>query len=638
MKTVLVTCVGSGVGQSVIDSLNLKREYKIIGCDGNPNVYAHSYCDEFFVVPGLYSEGYVDFILNLCLENKVDVVVPGHDHELVMFANQHDLFKMNGIEVVVSEPEIIAISRDKKEWFDFFEPLGCKIVPTVSVGDFIKNPDVTILPAIVKPAGGSASQGIYIINDLSELKGLNEDDIIQPYLFPEETDENYQKIYNAVKKGKFLQMSEVSIQLIFNSKAEFSGIFISKNTLKNGVPVFVDTINPDSFEYIDEILKFVPILESHGVRGPVNIQGRVTPKGLYFFEMNMRFTGITGNRALLGFNEVSFLVNDFLGLECKLNGYSFNKVGVRQVACTTIPRQGDRIGHEVLTVLGAGSNLGESYLKGTSRNYNRVNLIVRKESLRSYQDKFEGLSNVFFVAHDDCGLEQVLCQTDTLINFVSALAFKEDAEKYDAIRFVQKMVVKISKAKINKVINISSQSVYSQGLNVSKDEKDIVECNNAYSFQKLMIEELFGSIKNYNPLSKVTSLRLSRVICPEIKGQSGFFGDIIKDIKAKNAVNIDNPMNNTNLVHVDDIVFAIDFVLNRMNENSVPSVLNVGGENISMQDYIDLVVKLVKPSENKITLNKSKEVKSSSMIDCKVINEMGWSATYKAEDIIKHLI
>lgn len=638
MKTVLVTCVGSGVGQSVIDSLNLKREYKIIGCDGNPNVYAHSYCDEFFVVPGLYSEGYVDFILNLCLENKVDVVVPGHDHELVMFANQYDLFKMNGIEVVVSEPEIIAISRDKKEWFDFFEPLGCKIVPTVSVGDFIKNPDVTILPAIVKPSGGSASQGIYIINDLSELKGLNEDDIIQPYLFPEETDENYQKIYNAVKKGKFLQMSEVSIQLIFNSKAEFSGIFISKNTLKNGVPVFVDTINPDSFEYIDEILKFVPILESHGVRGPVNIQGRVTPKGLYFFEMNMRFTGITGNRALLGFNEVSFLVNDFLGLECKLNGYSFNKVGVRQVACTTIPRQGDRIGHEVLTVLGAGSNLGESYLKGTSRNYNRVNLIVRKESLRSYQDKFEGLSNVFFVAHDDCGLEQVLCQTDTLINFVSALAYKEDAEKYDAIRFVQKMVVKISKAKINKVINISSQSVYSQGLNVSKDEKDIVECNNAYSFQKLMIEELFGSIKNYNPLSKVTSLRLSRVICPEIKGQSGFFGDIIKDIKAKNAVNIDNPMNNTNLVHVDDIVFAIDFVLNRMNENSVPSVLNVGGENISMQDYIDLVVKLVKPSENKVTLNKSKEVKSSSMIDCKVINEMGWSATYKVEDIIKHLI
>src|SRR5690554_8062534 len=94
MKTVLVTCVGSGVGQSAIDSLNLKREFFIIGCDGNPNVYAHSFCDCFFVVPGLYSEGYVDYILQLCIENNVDIVIPGHDHELVLFARDYEKFEI----------------------------------------------------------------------------------------------------------------------------------------------------------------------------------------------------------------------------------------------------------------------------------------------------------------------------------------------------------------------------------------------------------------------------------------------------------------------------------------------------------------------------------------------------------------
>src|SRR5690606_31501758 len=146
---------------------------KIIGCDGNPNVYAHSFCDDFFVVPGLYSAGYTDHILNLCVENKVDIVVPGHDHELVLFAKEYHKFKENNIEIVVSEPEIIVISRDKQDWYNFFAPLGCKIVPTISVSSFLEKPDKSILPAIVKPSGGSASQGIHIINELNELDGLN---------------------------------------------------------------------------------------------------------------------------------------------------------------------------------------------------------------------------------------------------------------------------------------------------------------------------------------------------------------------------------------------------------------------------------------------------------------------------------
>ena len=172
MATVLVTCVGSGVGQSVIDSLNLKREFKIIGCDGNANVYAHNFCDRFFVVPSLYSGGYTDFILNLCLEQEVDVLIPGHDHELVLFGKEYEKFKSNGISVIVSKPDLIAVSRDKQEWYNFFIRKGCKIVPTISVTEFLEHPDIEILPAIVKPSAGSASQGISIINNLEELKGI----------------------------------------------------------------------------------------------------------------------------------------------------------------------------------------------------------------------------------------------------------------------------------------------------------------------------------------------------------------------------------------------------------------------------------------------------------------------------------
>lgn len=636
MITVLVTCVGSGVGQSVIDSLNLKRECKIIGCDGNPNVYAHSYCDEFIVVPGLYAEGYTQHILQLCIENKVDILVPGHDHELVLFAKDYELFKAAGIEVLVSEPKIIAISRDKQDWYNFFAPLGCKIVPTISVKEFLANPDLSILPAIVKPSGGSASQGISIINELAEVEGLNGDDIIQPYLFPEETDKNYQQITAAVKRGQFLQLSEISIQLIFNKQSKFSGLFISKNSLKNGVPVYVDPINPDSFAYTNEIMKFVPILEEHGVKGPVNIQGRVTPKGLFFFEMNMRFTGITGNRALLGFNEVDYLVRDFLGMKCELDQYAYNKVGVRQVACTVIARQGKRQEKETITILGGGSNIGKIFVQDTFHLFKQVNLVVRASSLGKYRLLFGKLNNVKLIVQDDINLEQVLCQTDILVNFVSALAYEEDKLKYDAVLFLQKMSVKIAKARIAKVINISSQSVYPQYVNESKTEGYPLTYNNSYAFQKVIIENLFSSIKEFSPLSNVVSLRLPRVIIPSLAGQAGFFGKMIQDYLEGKTIKIEYPENNTNLIHVDDVLEALQFVVQKMDEQQFPTALNLSGKDISLREYIGLIQDNMQGSGTFI-LNDSKEIKTSSLVNGSLIKDLGWTPKYTITDIIKQL-
>lgn len=636
MKTVLVTCAGSGVGQSVIDSLNITNEFSIIGCDSNPNVYAHSFCNLFFEVPGIYSEGYLEHILDLAIANNVDIIVPGHDHELVLFAAQYEIFKIKNIEVIVSNPEIIAVSRDKQKWYDFFSPLGCKIVPTLSVKEFKANPDSTILPAIVKPSGGSASQGISIINNLNELEGLNEEDIIQPYLFPEETDRNYPKIFNAVKEGKFLQMSEISIQLVFDKKSKFKSIFISKNSLKNGVPVYVDPIDPAQFRNIDEVMKFVPILEAYGARGPVNIQGRITPKGLFFFEMNMRFTGITGNRSLLGFNEVSFLVNNFLNVATELGGYAYNKVGVRQVACTTIPRQYEKRELDTLILLGAGSNVGQCFLTKFASRYKRINVVVRNESWTKYVNLFSKVPNVHLIKDNDPDIDQLFSQSDVLINFVSALAYEDDQRKYEAIRFLQSYIFKIAKSNINKLINISSQSVYPQNEDILKNEDHHVAFSNGYSFQKVIIEDMFDSIRELRPLSNVVSLRLARVLAPNVPAQSGFFGRAIQEYQAGNTVRIADPLSNTNLIHVDDVINALQFVVEQMEERVLPPRLNVGGENLSMADYANLVQDNVQGA-GCFELGQDQTVRKSSMVETDRLNKLGWSYKYSVVDIIKEM-
>jgi hypothetical protein len=513
MANILVTCVGSGVGQSVIDSLNLSGKHTIIGCDTNRNVYAYQFCNYFHIVPSIYSDGYVDFLLNLCIKKSIDLIVPGHDHELLLLSENLVKFEEKGINIIVSRPDIIEVSRDKYHWFTYFNKYGCSIVPTFKVTNFKKKPDTSIFPAIIKPSGGSASQGIHILNDISELYKANDNDIIQPYLFPKNDDPNYDTIKKVVGQGRFVQMSEISIQLIFTKNSDFAGIFISKNSLKNGVPIFVDPITPSEFEYIDEIMKFVPIFKEKKVKGPVNIQGRITEKGLVFFEMNMRFTGITGNRAQLGFNEVEFLVDNFLGLPGELNGYAKNKFGVRQVACTTIPKLSTSISKRIFTIFGTAGNLELSFIQELIKldNYHKINVISNGKYYDSYLDKFNNKKVEIFkdTYHH---LESIYCQSDVLINFINASALKSESEKNFAIMFQYEQIQKIIKSNVPFIINVSPQPEK----NHSTDAETI---SNSETFLLNITEMFFESVRYFSPISKYFSLRIPNKLDDQTKDE-----------------------------------------------------------------------------------------------------------------------
>lgn len=636
MARVLVTCVGSGVGQSVLDSLNQLREDYIIGCDMNRNVYATHYCDEFHFVPGLYTEGYLDVILRIAIESRADIIIPGHDHELLLMSKNIEKFHSHGIEVIVSEPTIIEVSRDKYLWYEYFDSRGCSIVPTFKVGDFKKNPDLSIFPAIIKPSGGSASQGISIVHEISELEEMENNDIIQPYLFPTEDDENYETIVRAVRKRNFVQMSEISIQLIFGKDAKFKAIFISKNVLKNGVPVHVDPIQPEDFEYLDEIMKFVPLCEEKGVMGPVNVQGRITEKGILFFEMNMRFTGITGNRAQLGFNEVKYLVNDFLGVKSAFLGYSENKVGVRQVACTTINRLKQEVKSKNLTILGGGGSLGSEFIRSvlSDNQFKRIILICRDSSYERYVSSFSNPNFLIFKGSDPL-IQTVYNQTDVLVNFVGALANQPEENKFSATLFLLEQIKKISIAGIPLVINASSQSVYDQKKNERKVEDDDVVINNSYAFQKYITEEMFKVVRYNYPLGRTISLRFPRLLGVSDGGNNGFFQAMIFLMKNSNEVVISNPANNTTLLHISDAVAAINFIIN--NDLEYPEVLNVGGVDITMKEYAESVADYLQADKELIKYGELSTAEVSSQIDGTVLRQLGWKCEKNLVDIIADL-
>lgn len=639
MARVLVTCVGSGVGQSVLDSLNELRQDYIIGCDMNRNVYATHFCDEFHFVPGLYSEGYLDTLLNIAIERKADIIIPGHDHELALLSKDIDKFHAHGIEVLVSEPKVISISRDKYLWYEYFHERGCSIVPTYKVKDFKESPDSSIFPAIIKPAGGSASQGIYIVHGIDELEEMSDEDIIQPYLFPTKDDKNYETIARAVNNRKFVQMSEISIQLIFGKDAKFRSIFISENVLKNGIPVHIDTILPEEFEYLDEIMKFVPICEEQGVKGPVNVQGRITEKGIFFFEMNMRFTGITGNRAQLGFNEVKFLVSDFLGQSPRPLSYTGNKVGVRQVACSTINRlKVGQLLNQTITILGGGGFLGTAFVRSIVdlNQYKRIVLVCRDSSYDKYVSKFQS-PKIEVVKATDPLIQSIYNSSDVLVNFAGALANHSEDEVYSAISFLYDQTNKIAQAGIPLVINASSQSLYDQTLDKKKTEEDDIRINSPYAFQKHITEKFFHFVRDSYPLSRVVSLRFPRLLGCAEESQNGFFQLIPHSLRNGKKVLIANPLNNTTLLHVSDAVSAIMFVI-AQERCDLPSIMNVPGVDVSMGDYAAECAKILDASPDWIECQNVAQVERSSQIDGSKMKSLGWTPQKTLNDIIVNLL
>lgn len=641
MANILVTCVGSGVGQSVVDSLFLTKRNNIIGCDANRNVYAYKYCTKFYTVPSIYADNYLEFILEICKNNDINLVIPGHDHELFLFSQERKRFENHDIKLMVSKPDLIKISRNKYDWYSFFNVRGCSVVPTMILADFKSNPDESFFPAIIKPVGGSASQGISIAFSMNDIHELSNEDIIQPYLLPKKDDVNYIPVKSALNNKEFIQRSEISVQLVFSSESILMGVFISRNSLKNGIPVFVEPIVPDDFDYFDEIMKFVSVCEEEKVIGPVNLQGRITEQGMYFFEMNMRFTGITGNRAYLGFNEVDYLVSNFLNLPAHLGSYAKRKLGVRQVACTTIPCGNDST-KKSICVLGAGSSFGSEFINELLKNdnFDEIYVISRESSVSRYEKIFSN-PRVEIVLSSDAKVETVYSKSDILVNFIGALADKPEIEIYDAILYQYDQVNKIMNSNIPLIINVSSQSVYNQSINSVKCESDEINIQNAYSFQKVLGEQFFSSLSDASPCSKVVSLRFSRILgahFSEIKVK-GFFAKIIESILFDNEITIQNPLNNINIIDLRDAVDSIFHVINNEDKLTNSMILNVGGSNVTLREYCEDVVSVL--GENGfggVKFLESDLVSQSSIIDISRIVDLGWKPKHTIKNTIEAII
>lgn len=183
---VMVTAIGSVATSGTIYSLR-RRPMKIIGVDIKDEVANRFYCDKFFKVS---KEDYVNDIIAICKKEKVGIIIPQIQNDLIPFAECKNDFLKIGTAVLVSDKRAVNIANGKDSMMHLAStlklpaPLFYPASNYMEVCDSI--PKVGGFPAVIKPRESGVGNFRMLVvksdRDLEPLAGLDFSVVVMEYL------------------------------------------------------------------------------------------------------------------------------------------------------------------------------------------------------------------------------------------------------------------------------------------------------------------------------------------------------------------------------------------------------------------------------------------------------------------------
>lgn len=150
---------------------NGERNIRLIGADIVDHPFMERMIDNYYQVPRYSELDYIDCLLDICREEKVDVFFPQISMELPIILARINDFRAIGVRVAISDNTTLNIANNKFKLYEFMAEQGM----TTPQYFHVSNSDELIerahmlgfplKPVVVKMTESSGSRGVRIIRD-----------------------------------------------------------------------------------------------------------------------------------------------------------------------------------------------------------------------------------------------------------------------------------------------------------------------------------------------------------------------------------------------------------------------------------------------------------------------------------------
>ena len=337
--SILVTGVGGrSVGHQVLHGLLLLgSKYRVVACDADPFAYGLYEVSNRYCVPRADSANYLEALVSIVEREKVDVLLPGTEPEVLVLAHARPRFEMMGCTVVVNPCSVVQLCSNKATLYDWLSANGFGVPKSSRLSTWRSLAAACGFPLVAKPTtmtGGS--KGVALLNGEEEVTRYvqalppNVEVVFQEYIEGPESEftvgvmisKSGELIDSIVMHRKLVGMSLGVERVIANKRCALSTGYSQGNIIR------------DSFIQ-SECEKLALRI---GGRGPMNIQCRVNNGRVFVFEVHPRFSGTSSFRADVGFNEPDVLIRNFhLNERFTRLPYQANMAAIRAFSNMVVP-------------------------------------------------------------------------------------------------------------------------------------------------------------------------------------------------------------------------------------------------------------------------------------------------------------
>ena len=296
---------------NIINLINADNNFVIIGTNESISSPIKSVCNEWYTERKLDDNSYIEFCLDFCKKNKVDVFLPRRG--LLEISKNKEQFRALGVEVMVEDYQIASMLNDKEAAYKFLSNSDLKsYIPefytATSIDEFIqaydnlKNKYENVCYKFIKDEGGKSFRLI----------------------------DNTKKGYASLFKKQSRRISLSESLSILSERDKFTPIMImpympeeevSVDCLKTQqgiimIPRIKTYSKIEEVKYDSEIINICQKLyDKFPLEHPCNIQFKYLNGIPYFLEVNTRMSGgIQMSSLAAEVNIPNIAVNKLLGV------------------------------------------------------------------------------------------------------------------------------------------------------------------------------------------------------------------------------------------------------------------------------------------------------------------------------------